>query len=50
MRWYWILLIISIIVGPFESLYVYNKAKKRREQRKKEAGPPAKDTENGGTP
>ena len=32
MPWYWILNIVSIIVGPFEALYVCNKAWKRRRQ------------------
>ena len=39
MPWYWIVLIISVIVGPFETLYAYNKAmerKRRREQAAKE--------------
>ena len=36
MPWYWILVIVSAIVGPFEALYVYNKARKRREQLQKQ--------------
>ena len=28
--WYWIVIIIGIIVGPFETLYTYNKLTKRR--------------------
>ena len=44
MPWYWILIILSAVVGPFEAFYTINKAwkkaKARREQetREKEAG------------
>ena len=40
MPWYWILIIISAVIGPFESYYVINKAlrrKREREQKEKEA-------------
>ena len=33
MPWYWIVLIISVIVGPFETLYAYNKAMERKRRR-----------------
>ena len=36
MPWYWILAIVSVIVGPFEALYVLNKLWKRKEKRKEE--------------
>ena len=36
MPWYWILLIVSVIVGPFDALYLYNKAWKKRQKRKAE--------------
>lgn len=39
MPWYWFLIIISAVVGPFESYYIINKAlrrKKEREQREAE--------------
>ena len=35
MPWYWILVIISAIVGPFEALYTLNKARKKREEAEK---------------
>ena len=41
MPWYWIVVIVSVIVGPFEALHVYNQAVKRRqarEQKEKIAG------------
>lgn len=31
MPWYWILIILSAIVGPFEAMNALNKARKRRE-------------------
>ena len=35
MPWYWIVIIISVIVGPFEALRAYNKLLKRREERQR---------------
>ena len=35
MPWYWIVILISVIVGPFDALYLYNKAKKRREEKER---------------
>ena len=32
MPWYWILIIISAIVGPFEAMHALNKARKRTEE------------------
>ena len=32
MPWYWILIIISAIVGPFEAMHALNKARKNREE------------------
>lgn len=37
MPWYWILIIISAIVGPFESYYVINKALRRKKEREQKA-------------
>ena len=34
--WYWIVIIIGIIVGPFETLYTYNKLKNRKRKNDKE--------------
>ena len=33
MPWYWILIIISAIVGPFEAMHALNKARRMREER-----------------
>lgn len=33
MPWYWILVILSVIIAPFDALYLYNKMLKRREKR-----------------
>lgn len=35
MRWYWIALIVSLVIGPFDALYVYIKAQKRKEELKR---------------
>jgi hypothetical protein len=35
MPWYWILIIISAIVGPFEAMHALNKARKNREEAEK---------------
>ena len=34
--WYWILIILSAIVGPFEAMHALNKARENRERRKRE--------------
>ena len=36
MPWYWILIILSAIVGPFEAMHALNKARENRERRKRE--------------
>ena len=35
MPWYGYLLLLCLIIGPFDALYLYIKAEKRREERKK---------------
>ena len=44
MAWYWIvLLVLSVAAGPFEAMYVFNKARKlkeERERRQREKDPP----------
>ena len=35
MPWYWILIIISAIVGPFEAMHALNKARRKREEAEK---------------
>lgn len=32
MPWYWILIILSAIIGPFEAMHALNKARKNREE------------------
>ena len=34
MPWYWIALIASLVIGPFDALYLYIKAQKRKEELK----------------
>ena len=33
MPWYWIVVILSAVVGPFEAMHALNRAKKNREER-----------------
>ena len=35
MPWYWILIILSAIIGPFEAMHALNKARKNREEAEK---------------
>ena len=35
MPWYWILIILSAIVGPFEAMHALNKARSRAQARRK---------------
>ncbi len=35
MPWYWILIIISAIVGPFEAMHALNKARRNRDEAEK---------------
>ena len=35
MPWYWILIILSAIVGPFEAMHALNKARRNREERER---------------
>ena len=35
MRWYWIALIVCLVIGPFDALYVYIKAQRRKDELKK---------------
>ncbi len=32
MPWYWILIILSAVVGPFEAMHALNKARRNREE------------------
>ena len=35
MPWYWILIILSAVVGPFEAMHALNKARQNREEAEK---------------
>lgn len=35
MPWYWILIILSAIIGPFEAMHALNKARRNREEAEK---------------
>ena len=35
MPWYWILIIVSAVIGPFESYYVIHKALQRKKERER---------------
>ena len=35
MPWYWILIIISAIIGPFEAMHALNKARRNRDEAEK---------------
>jgi len=36
MPWYWILVVISVIVGPFEALHAVNRARERRDKARRQ--------------
>ena len=36
MPWYWIALIVCLVIGPFDALYLYIKAQKRRDRLRRE--------------
>ena len=35
MSWYWIALLVCLVIGPFDALYLYIKSERRREARKR---------------
>ena len=35
MPWYWILIILSAVIGPFEAMHALNKARQNREEAEK---------------
>ena len=47
MPWYWILIILSAIVGPFEAMHALNKTRRNREEaeRKREEEQQEEDTD-----
>ena len=32
MTWFWIIILLTVIIGPFEAMYALNKARKNREK------------------
>ena len=44
MPWYWIALIVCLVIGPFDALYVYIKAQRRKEELKRKREHPAANT------
>jgi len=45
MPWYWIALIACLAIGPFDALYLYIKAQKRKEELKRKRENPKTDDE-----
>ena len=45
MPWYYILLLVCVIIAPFDALYMYIKAEHRREELRRRA----REKENNGT-
>jgi len=37
MTWLYIVLLICVVIGPFDALYMYIKSEKRKEARKRKA-------------
>ncbi len=35
MKWYYILLLVSVVIAPFDALYVYIRSERRRDALKK---------------
>ena len=50
MPWYWILIILSAIVGPFEAMHALNKARRNREEAEKRRAQNGTPTEPSGGP
>ena len=48
MPWYWILVIVSAIVGPFEAMHALNKARRNREEAEKKRREKEEHTERAG--
>ena len=48
MPWYWILVIVSAIVGPFEAMHALNKARQKREEAEKKRREKEEHTERTG--
>ena len=46
MKWYYILLLVCLVIGPFDALYMYIKAEKRRDALKKRKQKEKEDNES----
>ena len=46
MPWYWFLIIVSAVVGPFETYYVISRALERKRKREEKEKAAKKETEN----
>ena len=46
MPWYWFLIIVSAVAGPFETYYVISKALERKRKREEKEKAAEKETEN----
>jgi hypothetical protein len=49
MPWYWILVIVSAIIGPFEAMHALNKARRKREEAEKKRRGKEEHTERAGS-
>lgn len=49
MPWYWILVIVSAIIGPFEAMHALNKARRKREETEKKRREKEEHTERAGS-
>lgn len=49
MPWYWILVIVSAIIGPFEAMHALNKARRKREEAEKMRREKEEHTERAGS-
>ncbi len=38
MPWYWIALLVCLVIGPFDALYLYIKAGRRRDELRRQRG------------
>ena len=47
MPWYAIALLVCIVIGPFDALYLYIRAQRRREELKRREEKPGESAEDG---
>ena len=48
MKWYYIMLLVCVIIAPFDALYMYIKSEKRKEALKKKKQVSTKSKDNKG--